>query len=366
MALNLRPYGTVILIALTLAGCTAEPTIEQYTVKRAGKSEPATTGEPRDRMLGAIVPHDDKHWFFKLTGGKEAVAGEVDKFQKFVESVRFSAGPGSSTPSWTLPEGWSQKPGADIRFATIEIPAQPKALELTVIPLPRDPQADEAPAVLANVNRWRGQLNLPPLAPNDLSAQSKIVEVAGAKSTIVDFEGILSGSAMGPMSRGPMNSPPSSPLPNDHPPVAGPGGDAKPAVAIDVPFKFQKPDGWLDGDVRGMRRLAYYAGKSTKAPEFTVIDLAVGGSDTVPNVQRWRQQVKLPNGTPEEIGKDVKKISLGAVEGDYVELVGETDAMLGVIVRSGDRGWFFKLSGPREAVLAQKAQFETFMQSVKF
>lgn len=54
---------------------------------------------------------------------------------------------------WTAPEGWPSKPGDGMRRATY---AAGKA-ELTVVSLP-----GEAGGALANVNRWRGQLGLPP------------------------------------------------------------------------------------------------------------------------------------------------------------------------------------------------------------
>src|SRR5688572_3030443 len=61
--------------------------------------------------------------------------------------------------SWELPEGWKldDKP-APMRFATILIPAEPKPLQLTVSKFPGD-----VGGTLANINRWRGQIALPPV-----------------------------------------------------------------------------------------------------------------------------------------------------------------------------------------------------------
>jgi hypothetical protein len=42
---------------------------------------------------------------------------------------------------------------------------------------------------LANVNRWRGQLNLPMIAETDLPADAKAVDVMGGQATVVDFTG---------------------------------------------------------------------------------------------------------------------------------------------------------------------------------
>ena len=42
---------------------------------------------------------------------------------------------------------------------------------------------------LANVNRWRGQLSLPPITDADLPADTKSVDVLGGQATVVDFTG---------------------------------------------------------------------------------------------------------------------------------------------------------------------------------
>lgn len=357
-----------LVMALFLAsvlGCSHEPQIEQYTVKREKSPEPPPSIEPRDRMLGAIVPQGDKNWFFKLTGSKQTVAGVVDTFRQFVQSIRFSAGPGSGNPTWKLPEGWTQKPGSDMRYATIEIAGESKPMELTVIPLPRDPGDDDTPGVLANVNRWRGQLSLLPLAADELPKQTEQIEVAGIKVTLVDYEGTLTGAGMAPFAGG-GGQRPMGPVGPPKAPAAGPAvGNNEPA-AVSLPFAYSKPAGWIPGPAGGLRKLVFRAGENEAAPELTVIDLAAQASETLPNVNRWRMQVGLADTTTEQLAKDVKKLSLGAAEGEYVELMGEAKAILGVIVRSGDQGWFFKLTGDRAAVEKEKSNFDTFMQSVLF
>ena len=177
-----------------VGGCGKEPQIEQYVVQREPQpvAEPSSPREPTDRMLGAIIPLDENYWFFKLTGSKAATAPLVEKFGTFMQSVKFSAGPGPSAPSWTLPDGWAQKPGNDFRFATIEIAAEPKPLELAVSKLPRDPAGKDDAALLANVNRWRDQLGLKPLGPTELAAHTKSLPIGATQAILTDFEGICS------------------------------------------------------------------------------------------------------------------------------------------------------------------------------
>jgi hypothetical protein len=50
---------------------------------------PATSdGKPRQRVLGAIVPHNGATWFFKLTGPDPLVAREKDVFFAFVQTIK--------------------------------------------------------------------------------------------------------------------------------------------------------------------------------------------------------------------------------------------------------------------------------------
>ncbi|MBL8828530.1 MAG: hypothetical protein JNM18_16220 [Planctomycetaceae bacterium] len=372
MSLNVRstPLGLLsggllaslcLAVIVTSVGCSKQPQIEQYVVKREPQpaAEPVASAAPRDRMLGAILGRGEQYWFFKLTGGKDAVAPLAEAFEGFIKSLQFSAGPGQSKPTWKLPEGWTQKPGNEFRFATIEIPSDPKPLELTVSALPRDPQGEDAGALLANVNRWRDQLRLKPLAPNELATETKQLDVAGEKVTLTDFTGSLSGAGMGPMQAA-KSGRSSGPVAPATPPANEPANEEA------LPFTFEKPAAWQSAPAGGLRKLAFKLGGDDKN-EVTVIDLDGGiASELLPNVNRWRGQVGLNEQTADELAKEVKQLTLGSAKGDYVRLIGADKAILGVIVRSGDRGWFFKLGADRATAEKEQANFEAFMQSVKF
>jgi hypothetical protein len=159
-------------------------------------AKPATADVPRpkapqsavnvgdQRMLAAIVLQADQAWFFKAVGAKLQLEPQVAAFRGLLKSVRFAEG----KPQWDLPEGWRQKGGAGMRFATLEFGPAEETVELTVIPLPIPP-GDRAAYILSNVNRWRQQMNLNPLAAAELDQQSEQLELAGATAVVVDFHG---------------------------------------------------------------------------------------------------------------------------------------------------------------------------------
>ncbi len=82
---------------------------------------------------------------------------------------------------WTLPAGWKESGGGQMRFATLVPPVQGK-VDVSVIRLP-GPAGGE----LANVNRWRNQIGLAPVAEGDLSPLRKVVKTAAGDLAVYDF-----------------------------------------------------------------------------------------------------------------------------------------------------------------------------------
>jgi len=135
-------------------------------------------------MLAAIVLRPDKAWFFKAVGPDAQMAEHADAFRALRRSVRLD----DEKPQWTLPDGWRQKAGSGMRFATLEFGPADQAIELTVIPL-GVPPGEPSAYVLSNVNRWRQQLQLPPLAAEELDKQTEKIELDGTTATAVDLRG---------------------------------------------------------------------------------------------------------------------------------------------------------------------------------
>ncbi|MFI5361289.1 MAG: hypothetical protein ACHQ49_04910 [Elusimicrobiota bacterium] len=86
---------------------------------------------------------------------------------------------------WTAPPGWKEVAGAGMRVASFELPNKTAGMaEVTVVALPGDVGGE-----LANVNRWRGQLALPPISEADLPAARASVECRLGKLFVYDFTG---------------------------------------------------------------------------------------------------------------------------------------------------------------------------------
>ncbi|MGA2444831.1 MAG: hypothetical protein ABSG50_05290 [Opitutaceae bacterium] len=199
---------------------------------------PVLEGGHKARVLGAILKQPAQTWFFKLAGEADLVASQKEAFVGFLKSVEFSpeaaaspvAVPGrsantndlppdargvpataplaegplpaghpsidgtppppgmASTPVptatgqalvWTAPAPWTPKPGSAMRKGSYAISGPEGAGDLSITAFPGDVGGN-----LANVNRWRGQLQLPPVT--DLTGAVQPLEVNGLNLLVFD------------------------------------------------------------------------------------------------------------------------------------------------------------------------------------
>lgn len=349
-------------VLIPLSGCGRQEEIRSYSVPKESTKKPAAPTAPadmtKDRMLAAIVSRADQTWFFKLSGDNKAVAAQDQAFLKFIRSLRFEKGAG---PAWTVPEGWAQQPGGGMRYATIKIASTGKPLELTVIPLPT-PKTDAEEAALANINRWRKQLGLPPGSSTaEASNEMQSVELSdGTKVIAVNLLGNLSagGGGMRPPFAG--GGPPKSASPSISTPPTKP-----------VNLAYDVPKGWKETPAGGMRKAGFEVQDGDAKLEITVISLPGAAGGILANINRWRDQVGLGKTTEEALGKEVRQLTVGGIEGFLVELIGPEDAakretILAVLTAHGGSVWFFKLKGDSKLAAREKQNFEAFVQSVRF
>ncbi len=92
-------------------------------------------------------------------------------------SVPPETSPPGASPSlaYQVPEGWKEQPAQGMRLAAFTIEADGQTAEVTVIPL-----GLAGGDLLDNVNRWRGQVQLPPIDQAQLEQDQRSLEVEGA------------------------------------------------------------------------------------------------------------------------------------------------------------------------------------------
>jgi hypothetical protein len=165
----------------------------------------ADSGNPPIRLLAAIVPHGDKAWFFTLKAPEGIVSAQKANFEQFIHSIQFSSSPSIADgksgnqaeaasyklAEWKTPTGWQEQPGSNtMRVTSFRVGSADEHTEVIVSKIP----AGGFGSIPDNLNRWRGQVGLSPVArPEPDSNES--VSIGGHDSIMFSFKGTAAGSA---------------------------------------------------------------------------------------------------------------------------------------------------------------------------
>ncbi len=140
-------FALAFLVVLT--GCR-DPKVEHY---RVPKEKPAATAStPADAMASATVPTS------------------------------------SEALTWSAPTAWTAKPPSPMRKGSYAISGPGGEADFSITAFPGD-----TGGLLANLNRWRGQIALPPLAGGELESSLVHLDANGLHFDVVDFVGTTNG-----------------------------------------------------------------------------------------------------------------------------------------------------------------------------
>ncbi|MEX2169385.1 MAG: hypothetical protein WD851_08740 [Pirellulales bacterium] len=343
----------VAVLSCGAVGCRPEEGIRTYTVpKEVSQGEtakPQAVGvEATDRMLVAVVPHGEQATFFKLSGPMAQVEDVEADVKKFVESLQITGG---EPPTWATPDSWREQPGNQFRRATLVVPTGDESLELAVSEMSW--QTTDA-YLLANVNRWRGQMALPPLSPGQLEESYETIKLGGTQAIWLDLQGTLSGNGMAPFAGG----------------RGAPTAPAAEPPSLELPFEQETPQGWKPMPVVAPRRAAFQVGEA----EVTVFDFSTEKpqmASPLANVDRWRGEIGLPPTDESKLAKSAEKVTISGKPGIFVamespEVHEPREATLAAMSERDGQVWFFKLKGPRDTVLAERERFQEWLKSIQF
>lgn len=334
-------------LALVIAiGCEKKPEIISYEVPRDKEAPftappvapvqraPAVTSEP-SRMIAAAVLRDGAAWYVKATGSEKAMGEVAGDVNTFIKSLKLPEDQ-STVITWEVPEGWKEGPARMMREATFVLSEGESPVEVAISKLAYD--GDENEYLLANINRWRGQLGLEPVKELNEDAGVTIVELDGGKAWVFDGVGTMAaGGGMPPMMGG--NAPfaggampsaaPATPQPDESNtgrmiaaivlrgdtawflktlgPKAEVAKAAEPIIefmkSVKMPanapsaIEWKVPVGWQDGGPRMMREATLIVSDSNPPVEVAISKLSFPGNKNeylLSNINRWRGQLGLP------------------------------------------------------------------------
>src|ERR1051326_7307710 len=96
-----------------------------------------------------------------------------------------STGSSEGKPNWQVPQGWKETPGGPFLVSKFMITGADNAQAAVNVSVSNG----DGGGLAGNVNRWRGQLGLSPLAEADLKQLVTAVDTAGGKAMLVDMSG---------------------------------------------------------------------------------------------------------------------------------------------------------------------------------
>ena len=144
-------------------------------------------------------------------------------------------------------------------------------------------------------------------------------------------------------------------------------------AAADGQIRWTVPAGWQPLPAQEMRFASFRVDEGEPPLVLTVIPLGPVSGDVQANVNRWEQQLGLPLTPAERLDKIVTRMEVDKTPVSAVDLLGAAPApgagqqrMLAAMANTGQKVWFFKLTGPTQRVAAQKAKFEAFLKSIHF
>jgi hypothetical protein len=65
------------------------------------------------------------------------------------------------------------------------------------------------------------------------------------------------------------------------------------------------------------------------------------------------------------VDRQLESIDIGGVPARLVELVGESEAIVGAIATHRQHAWYFKLKGDKQRVAEETQRFREFLKSVR-
>ena len=310
----------------------------------------------------------------------------------------------SAPLTWKLPAGWQEVKPGPMRLAQFAVagPGGKKA-EVSIVMM-----GGSAGGELSNVNRWRGQVSLPPVTEAEVSKLGEKAEAAGSETKLYDMAGTVSSGdkariLVTSVSRGDeswffkmmgddefvvsqkpvfmeflkslkFGEAASAPeatvaLPAGHPPIGG----AAPQIQSADPTKpsWQIPAGWNEVPPTAMLLAKFSAGQGTAKADITVssFDGDVGGLTA--NVNRWRGQISLAPVDDAAANQAVTSVEVSGEKGSLVDMngtdvkTGQPARLIGVAVPHEGRTWFFKILGDGKVVASERDAFLKFVQTVK-
>lgn len=312
-----------------------------------------------------------------------------------VAPIAVDSGASASKVTWTLPPTWQEVPTTEqMRFATFKA----SGVEVSVAAFPGD-----VGGPLANVNRWRGQIGLPPVTDAELPSlltttrengvELSLVSMTGSAGQVLLAASILPGdgktwfvkavseptkidairetfTAFAKSFRlGTSTAAATTVAPAAHtPPPTPPPAPSTPAIAQRLASTPPPPHWKPDANASSFLAASFTATNAKGTARATASSLLNDGGGLLNNINRWREQLGL-SALAALADQPVKNLSANSILVDLVNAEGTDRQVIIVLTDSAQSSaqvttWFFKLRGSPDAVATELSTFEAWAKAV--
>lgn len=312
---------------------------------------------------------------------------------------------------WTMPKTWHQENISRPMILAIFHVDHNHSLEVQVSAINGD-----AGGVLANVNRWRRQLGLPPISDEQLPLSVQIIDSQGSFGGVVDVTNpathqrivatiIQGGAGMSWFVKAqghsdevaaqknniitfaesfkfkspPAQDPHQHPSPSTPDAASGPNpsssmnaGLLPPANTNTSGVQIKTPANWTSVTPSSpIIQAAYTVSSPQGEAQVTVTSLSSDGGGLLPNINRWRNQLGLAP-VADLADQPLALLNMPGVTAMLIDLKADSTGqnagkrMFMAVVSRPNETWYFKMNGNVLALTQLKTDFITAVQSAQF
>ena len=314
-------------------------------------------------------------------------------------AVKTTANTQTQSFTYTMPKSWQDLGASGMRQAAFKTP---DGGEVTVVSLP-----GQAGDLKGNVNRWRGQVGLPPVqndseylkeikaiqvdklpaislelhAPEgqpdksmkvvlmEANGKSWFFKLAGPRKSIQSQSEALTQFTESIHFASSQDLERSAPADNPSTSNNAMSSAMLPAVKDNTRLVYNLPQGWQEKPGNPMRKASFEVQNAQGDPgDVSIVTLAGDGGGLLQNANRWRQQLEMAPTDDTGLKNSVKDIEVAGNKGYFMKLFTglEGNGMLVALIEREGQTWFIKMTGPSPLIEAQESPFMTFLKSLRF
>jgi hypothetical protein len=386
------------LFALALASCKQNKEIKVYRLAReAPASAPSAEAVDPHAGMPGMMPGGPM-------GGEASGADPHAGLSPEQLAAAGTAMPPSQEFSDSPPAHWKKQPPTAMLLGKYQIQGDDGAVaDVTFSTLRSAPGG-----LLANINRWRGQLGQDSFDDASLKQNTRTVKSGFGDAVFVEIEGLPAnadskkdGRLIGAIAEVGGNAwffklrgnaalaaaerenfirwiesvKPAAPADPAKVPMHGtaPGEGMTPppappaAPAGDGSVTWQLPDGWAPANGSSARYATIaVTGTDGSKGEIAVTHFPGDVGGDLANVNRWRGQIGLAPIDEAALAPSVTQITAGPKAIKVIDATGPKNRCAAGWTSHGGETWFFKFTGPDALVGAEKAKFTAFLESIRF